>query len=161
MPTSVESWRIFCASCSSLQASCSGLMHLERIWILVVSIMMKYFDVKRKGTLTGVKQTSSGVPLHYCSSDPCMPYSSNKLFVWTPQKAVARRRLVRLMNNCLTLQTLEKVFGTCKDEGRKCVAKHVFCEKGKAHRWVSLGWCDLGITRIFAGVIACMSANGL
>lgn len=36
---------------------------------------------------------------------------------------------------------MRKVFGTCKGEGRKCVAEHVFfAEKGKAHGWVSLGW---------------------
>ena len=53
------------------------------------------------------------------------------------KKAVTRRRHVRLYNLLFDGAKMRKVFGTCKGEGRKCVAEQLqnmfFAEKGKAH----------------------------
>lgn len=50
------------------------------------------------------------------------------------KKAVTRRRHVRLYNLLFDGAKMRKVFGTCKGEGRKCVAEHVFCGKRKGSR---------------------------
>lgn len=36
--------------------------------------------------------------------------------------------------NFVVAANVRKVFGTCKGEGRKCVAEHVFCGKRKGSR---------------------------
>ena len=45
------------------------------------------------------------------------------------KKAVTGRRLVRLLNKLFDEANVRKIFGTCKGEGRKFVAEHVFLRK--------------------------------
>lgn len=66
-----------------------------------------------------------------------------------------------LLSNLFSVAKVRKVFGMGKGEGRKCVAEHVFCGKRKGSRVGEPWGCYFGITRIFAGAIACMSANVL
>lgn len=64
------------------------------------------------------------------------------------KKAVTRRRLVRLLNKLFDVAKMRKVFGTCKGEGRKCVAEHVFCGKRKGSRVGEPWGCYWFIVRI-------------